>query len=113
MAVKLGEDERIFFEHLIEFHRDDEYHLAEYGIMEDDLRVIRMKTEYQEQDIDVDKVVESLVGKDILEREVVERKSGGLSRDEDETLHRTATEEAEKYVIVNAHILEEIQDRIK
>lgn len=114
MTVKLDEDERRFFEHLIELHKDSSEPLTEYGILEDDLRVVEMKAENQEQDLDLDKIVDSLVKKDVLEEQTMEKESGGISRDDkDNTLHSTGTEEAKKYVIVNAHVLEEIKDRIE
>lgn len=114
MTIHLEKEERQFFEHLIELHRDDAEHLADYGILEDDLRVVKMRVESREQNIDVNSVVDSLVKKNVLEKKNMKKEASGIRRDdESDTLHSTGTKEVEKYVIVNAHILEEIRDRIE
>lgn len=116
MVLELSENERRFFEYLIEFYGkiNNSDTILDNGILEDDLRVVKMKVKDKGENFDVEEAVDSLLKKKILEKRSIKKKSGGIERkDESNTLHTTRTKEETKYVFTNSQLREEIKERIQ
>lgn len=117
MKVELTEEERIFFDILIDQHEKSVQALDEYGIFEDEIRVIKMRSEYQNLDIDVEKILESLQDKNIIREIEIRKKSGGVGDlkncERDKKLHQTAKSVKKRYELLNKEILEYIDRELE